>query len=231
MKLSTTTIGTGPRTAALVHGISGDSGTWFEFAPWLADQGYTVTLVDQRGHGASARADSYLTEDLGDDLVDTLPVGMDVIMGHSLGGRALLAAVDRVRPKRAVYLDPGWTVPPELAFALPLDESGELLSVERLAELLPGYSPEHVVNSRRSLQLFDPRWFEAPNPVLPDQEPPVPPVVPSLVVLADPPIAVRPELVSRLAEGGYEVRTVPGGAHDLHIVNLEATKQALDGWV
>lgn len=231
MKLATTTIGTGPKTAALVHGLSGDSGTWFEFAPWLASLGYTVTLVDQRGHGASDRANSYLAEDLADDLVDTLPVGMDVIMGHSLGGRALLLAAERLRPGRAVYLDPGFTVPPEMTFGLPLDADGEIASVEELAAILPVYSTEHLVNSRRSLTLFDPAWFELPNPVLPDLEPPVPPVVPSLLVLADPPIAVNPPMQERLRAGGYELRTVPGGHHDLHIVNLEQTKQALEGWV
>jgi len=231
MKLATTTVGDGPKTAALVHGLSGDSGTWFEFAPWLAEQGYTVTLVDQRGHGASPRADSYLAEDLADDLVDTLPVGMDLIAGHSLGGRALLLAVERLRPQRAVYLDPGWNVPPEMEFALPLDEHGDIVSVEALAELVPDYSPEHVANARRSLKLYDPAWVTSPNPVLPDQEPPTPPVVPSLVVLADPPVAVRPDLEERLRSGGYEVVTVPDGHHDLHIVNLEQTKQALAGWV
>ncbi len=231
MKLATTTVGSGPKTAALVHGLSGDSGTWFEFAPWLASLGYTVTLVDQRGHGASDRAESYLAEDLADDLVDTLPVGMDVVMGHSLGGRALILAAERLRPGRAVYLDPGWNVPPEMEFALPLDADGRLASVDDLAAVLPEYSREHIVNSRRSLELFDPVWFEAPNPVLPDQEPSVPPVVPSLVVLADPPKALRADVVERLRAGGYEIVTVPGGHHDLHIVNLEATKQALDGWV
>jgi len=231
MKLATTTIGDGPKRAALLHGLSGDSGTWFEFAPWLADQGYTVTLVDQRGHGASDRASSYLAEDLADDLVDTLPVGMDLIAGHSLGGRALLLAAERLRPARAVYLDPGFNVPTDLAFALPVGADGEILGVDELAALLPGYGPAHLEVSRRAFERFDPAWFAAPNPVLPDLEPPVPPVVPSLVVLADPPLAVSTPTQERLRSGGYEVRVVPGGAHDLHILNLEATKRAFDGWL
>lgn len=231
MRLATTTVGNGPRRAALVHGLSGDSGTWFEFAPWLAALGYTVTLVDQRGHGASDRAASYLAEDLADDLVDTLPTGLDLIVGHSLGGRALLLSVERLRPLRAVYLEPGWTVPTDLVFGLPADASGDILGVDELAAVLPGFSRAHLDNTRRALQLFDPTWFEAPNPVLPDLEPPTPPAVPSLVVLADPALAVTPELEARVRAGGYEVRVVPGGAHDLHVLNLEATKQALDGWV
>ncbi len=230
MRLATTTVGDGPRHAALVHGLSGDSGSWFELAPWLASLGYTVTLVDQRGHGLSDRASSYLVEDLADDLVDALPIGLDLIVGHSLGGRALLLAVERLQPRRAVYLEPGWTVPTDLEFGLPTDASGEILGVDDLAGILPGFSPDHLANTRRALQLFDRSWFESPNPVLPDLEPPTPPAVPSLVVLADPALAVTPELEERVRAGGYEVRVVPGGNHDLHIVNLEETKRALDGW-
>lgn len=231
MKLSTTTVGDGPHRAALLHGLSGDSGTWFEFAPWLASQGYTVTLVDQRGHGMSDRAASYLDGDLADDLVETLPVGLDLILGHSLGGRALLLAAERLRPSRAVYLDPGWQVPEDMVFALPLDTRGRILDAAWLGALLQGYSREHLHKSWEALQRFDPTWYEAPNPVLPDLDPPRPPAVPSLVVLADPSISVPTALQQRLRDDGYEVRVVPGGAHDLHIVNLHETKAALDGWL
>ena len=47
MQLSTTTIGTGSRTAALVHGLSASSQHWTEFARLLVDEhDCTVTLVD-----------------------------------------------------------------------------------------------------------------------------------------------------------------------------------------
>jgi pimeloyl-ACP methyl ester carboxylesterase len=56
----------------LIHGLTGDSGTWFELAPWIADHGYTATLVDQRGHGKSERSERYEPE----DLAETLPRGL-----------------------------------------------------------------------------------------------------------------------------------------------------------
>ncbi|SMQ71157.1 Alpha/beta hydrolase family protein [Plantibacter sp. VKM Ac-1784] len=231
MRLSTTTVGDGAKTAALVHGLSAHGGYWSEVAAWLASLGYTVTVVDQRGHGASDRADSYLTEELADDLVETLPAGLDIIVGHSLGGRALLLAADRLRPERAIYVDPGWNVPAGLSINLPVDESGDILSLKSLSELLPNYNPEQLNRLRRGFVLADPLWFQAPNPILPDLEPPLSPVVPSLVVLADPPLAVRPELEKRLRDGGYNVLTVPGGVHDMPIEQFELTKQALAGWV
>ncbi len=231
MRLATTTVGDGPRTAALLHGISGDGGTWFEFAPWLASLGYTVTLVDQRGHGHSDRAASYLTHELADDLVETLPAGMDVILGHSLGGRSLLLAVERLRPARAVYLDPAWEVPDDLVLERPLRPDGSDLDVDELAAVLPPqYSRAHRENSHRALALFDRAWL-ASRPHLPDLDPPMPPAVPSLVVVADPSVVTPPPLAARLRAGGYEVRIVEGGHHDLHIVNLEQTKDALAGWV
>lgn len=231
MRLSTTSVGDGPRRAALVHGLSGHGGTWFELAPWIADHGYTVTLVDQRGHGRSARAATYSTTDLADDLVDTLPRELDLIVGHSLGGRALLAAAARLTPKRAVYLDPGWIVPPGLEFRRPEHDDGSPFDLDELAAMLPGYSPEHLENSRLSFELWDPAWIAPPHPELPPMHPPMPPDVPSLVVLADPSVAVPAELQVRLRAGGYTVEVVPDGAHDLHILNLDETKAAIEGWL
>ena len=231
MKLFTTTVGDGPKRAALLHGLSGDGGTWFEFAPWLAGHGYTVTLVDQRGHGHSDRADSYRTEELADDLVETLPRGFDLIAGHSLGGRSLLLAAEALAPKKAVYLDPGWEVPEDLVFARPLHPDGSLFGVDDLAAVLPAYSLAHRQNTARALALYDPAWVDFGRPHLPDLAPPMPPVVPSLVILADPSTAVSPELQERLSAGGYTVRVVPGGAHDLHIENLEETKRAIEDWL
>ena len=66
---------------------------------------------------------------------------------------------------------------------------------------------------------------------MPDLEPPTPPVVPSLVVLADPTTVVTPALANRLRAGGYEVRVVAGSHHDLHIVNLAQTRAAIEDWL
>lgn len=230
MKLWTTTVGDGPKDAVLIHGLTGDSGTWFELAPWIAEHGYTVTLVDQRGHGQSERADSYGPEDLAGDLVDTLPPGLDLVIGHSLGGRSLLLAAERLAPKRAVYLDPGWVIPDDLAITPPLRPDGSWMSVGELSSLLPGFSGAHVEQALRSVSSFDLTFLDAPTFPLTSLTPPEKPVVPSLVVVADPSDVVPPDLQGSLRRGGYTVHVVPGGAHDLHILNLEPLKRALEGW-
>ena len=74
----------------------------------VAAGGATVTTVDLRGHGASDRSDVYTVEAFADDLVETLPTGLDLVVGHSLGGSVLERAVARLAPAHALYLDPGF---------------------------------------------------------------------------------------------------------------------------
>jgi pimeloyl-ACP methyl ester carboxylesterase len=49
MKLSTRTVGSGSRTAALVHGASMSGDAWREFIPFLLEHDLTLIVVDLRG--------------------------------------------------------------------------------------------------------------------------------------------------------------------------------------
>ncbi|MFE4640954.1 alpha/beta fold hydrolase, partial [Streptomyces sp. NPDC056730] len=114
MRLHTRTWGEGDRVALLIHGIMADHRTWRRVGPALAARGLRVIAVDLRGHGATGRGDhsgDYAMELFADDLVETLPAGADVAIGHSLGGLALSLAVARLAPERAVYSDPAWFLP------------------------------------------------------------------------------------------------------------------------
>lgn len=229
MKLFTTTVGDGESSAVLIHGLMGDSGTWFELAPWIADHGYTVTMVDLRGHGRSDRSSSYTTEDFAADLVETLPDHVDLIGGHSLGGRVLLLAVDRLMPGKALYLDPGWVIPEDLVLARPARPDGSPLNVDELAALFPAFSRTHVQQALRSIAAFDPHVLDFALTTL---SPPVgAPVVPSLVVAADPSPFTPPVMQERLRSDGYAVTVIPGGQHDLHITDLAAVKRVLGDWL
>lgn len=234
MKLHTTTIGTGAKTLALIHGITGDQGTWFELAPRLADLGYTVILVDLRGHGHSDRAESYSMDDFADDVVETLPQGMDVVIGHSLGGRTLSGAVDRLLPKSAIYFDPAWETSnlTDSDGFFPQHEDGTPMTPEEFQPHVPRWSRAHVVQAIISNQRFDPAIMPGGKiPTMGDYLPPVPPLVPSLAVIADNSEIVPPPLQDYLRAGGYEVRVVEGAGHNFHIEDLEATIAALNGWV
>jgi esterase len=99
--------------AVLVHGITGWWRTWWRVAPALADRGWRVIALDQRGHGTSPPVDGIATaETLAADIgatIDTLgvaPVGL--LVGHSLGAAVCMELVHR-RPdiaRRLVIEDP-----------------------------------------------------------------------------------------------------------------------------
>ncbi|MFF8476935.1 alpha/beta fold hydrolase [Streptomyces sp. NPDC015414] len=230
MKLHTREWGTGERVAVLIHGIMSDHRTWRRVAPVLAARGYRVIGVDLRGHGASGRGE-YGADSWADDLVETLPDGPEVAIGHSLGALALALAVERLAPKRAVYCDPAW------------EPAG------RAVAAAAGFADfKHV--TRTVIRGFNPRWEEADVDVelatiadwdaatvhaLPDayavSRTPARPVVPSLVVLAGANSLVPPATAEELARRGFEVRRVPGAGHTLYRDDFEGFMTALDGWV
>lgn len=86
---------TEPRTVrhavpvALVHGMGGDGRTWDGVAKSLVRGGRSVVAVDLRGHGRSARAQSYQFDELAQDVIGLCEhLGLEQVdlVGHSLGG-------------------------------------------------------------------------------------------------------------------------------------------------
>lgn len=231
MRLATIDIGDGPKRAALLHGLGGDRGTWFGFAPWLAQQGYTVTLVDQTGHGLSPRSEDYSTEALARDVIDTLPTGLDVVIGHSLGGRVLTLAAERLRPSLAIFLDPGWVVPETLAMELPRNNDGSLLSPEQLAEMLPDLPNQMTRRMHAAMERFDERHLQPPNFPLPPVLPNDVPAVASLIIVPDPSDYVPTHLQKQLTEAGYTVISIPGVTHELPALHLRELSTVLQDWL
>ncbi len=235
MRLEKTTTGDGPRHVGLIHGLGGDAGTWAPLIDRMAATGdVTVTAIDLRGHGASDRASSYALADLADDVVENLPTGLHSVVGHSLGGAVLVRAVDRLAPRRAVYLDPGfalalpttgirgrlfWLAPP-----LTLGIAGAR-QARSSAAARASYSPEVRAALADAQARFDRRMAigvfreVAHNPVTVG-----PPVVPSTVVLSDDSPAVLPDdLAARLEAEGWDIRRLPGVHHDMHLEDPDRT--------
>lgn len=100
------------RFAVLVHGVTGWHRTWWRVGPALAERGWRVVAVDQRGHGHSPRINGATSvPELADDLATTIEgLGRpaDALIGHSLGG-AVSAELAFTRPdlvRRLVLEDP-----------------------------------------------------------------------------------------------------------------------------
>ncbi|TJZ51032.1 alpha/beta hydrolase [Streptomyces piniterrae] len=231
MQLHTHEWGAGDRIAVLVHGIMSDHRTWRRVGPALADRGYRVIGVDLRGHGRSPRG-PYGAELFAGDLVDTLPAGPEIAIGHSLGGLALSLAVERLRPARAVYSDPAWA----------LGAVGRGLDPAVFAQLKGA--------SRGVVSAFNPRWEEADvdielatlaawdsdtalalsGPHLTDHTPERP-VVPSMVQIAEKGFLFTEDAPAGLTARGFEVRTVRGAGHTIHRDDFDGFMAGLDGWI
>lgn len=231
MQLYTHEWGAGERIAVLVHGLMSDHRTWHRVGPALAGRGYRVLAVDLRGHGRSPRGD-YGPELFADDLVETLPAAPEVALGHSLGALALSLAVERLRPRRAVYSDPAWAL------------AGLGQSVD------PALFLAFKRADRARVRMFNPRWSEADIDIelatVADWDAatalalsaghradrtPQKPVVPSLVQFAGEGFLFSAPAAAELTDRGFEVRTVPGVGHTLHRDDFDAFMAGLEGWV
>ncbi|MFD3519020.1 alpha/beta fold hydrolase [Streptomyces sp. NPDC058653] len=235
MRLNTHTWGEGDRVALLIHGIMADHRTWRRVGPELAARGLRVVAVDLRGHGASGQG-PYAPGDFADDLVETLPTGAELAIGHSLGGMALALAVERLAPRRAVYCDPAWRLPG------PEEGAGEsagparlaaakTLSREEISRLNPRWEEADVDIELASLAVWDVRTAYGIAPAFGTDLRPTRPLVPSLVTTADPSPMLSPEDVAELRSRGFEVRTVKGAGHTAHRDDFEGFMDALEGWV
>jgi pimeloyl-ACP methyl ester carboxylesterase len=97
--------------AVLVHGVTGWHRTWWRLGPALAERGWRVIAVDQRGHGRSPRiAGAATIDEVADDLEAAIerhaspPV--DLLVGHSLGAVvSMRLALRRPETARRVVLE------------------------------------------------------------------------------------------------------------------------------
>jgi pimeloyl-ACP methyl ester carboxylesterase len=238
MKLTVHTTGSGSKSVALFHGISGEAAMFADLTQILADRfDYTVYGVDLRGHGDSPRADSYSLPELADDVVDSLPTGLDLVMGHSLGGRVLLDSVGRLLPRRAVYLDPALRVASSASVTagranVGEHEDGSPFSTEELTAANPGWGPANIERARTSHSHWDASMFEQlMSGVAEANAPAGTPAVPSLILLAENSPLIDASFADELSAVGWEVRVQKGAGHNLHLDDVDKTIRMLDGWI
>lgn len=233
MRLHTHTWGTGERIALLVHGIMADHRTWRRVGPALAALGYRAVAVDLAGHGESPRGDraAYVPERLADDLVETLPAGAELAVGHSLGGLALSLAAERLAPRRAVYVDPAWRLSVGEGLGPEVFAEFKYATRAQIRMLNPRWDAEDVDIEAATLAAWDEESARALAPYSGRDLSPAAPAVKSLVTLADPSHLVPPEAAADLVARGFEVRTVEGAGHTVQRDDFEGFMAALDGWL
>jgi pimeloyl-ACP methyl ester carboxylesterase len=237
MKLHTQTTGDGPTRIALIHGITGSGATWQPLADLAVATGrFTVITLDLRGHGQSGRVKRYRVSDFADDVVETLPEGLDAVVGHSLGGTVLWKAVSRLRPKRAVYLDPGFQLGlpgaglrAKLFWAVPgVALLNIALQSRRVAEPKFGPLERRLIDDARAAS--DKRMV---LPIMKDVSylgfVPAKPAVPSALLLSgDAAEVVPPALEEHLVAFGWEVAHAPELTHSMWLADAPGTWRALE---
>ncbi|WP_328941129.1 alpha/beta fold hydrolase [Streptomyces sp. NBC_00250] len=235
MRLHTTTWGSGDRIALLVHGLMADHRTWRRVGPALADRGYRVVAVDLRGHGASGRAagpGEYRPEDYADDLVETLPAGAELAVGHSLGGLVLALALERLKPARAVYSDPAWHLRAGPAgYRAEAFVRGTTMTREQIRGFNPDWSDEDLDTEMASVRGWDERSAYGLQDFVGADLWPARATVPSLIVKADPSTLVWPEDARMLAGRGFTVRSVAKAGHTIHRDDFDGFMSTLDDWI
>jgi len=188
-------------------------------------------MPDLRGHGFSPRGE-YTPQAWADDLVETLPRGADLAIGHSLGGMSLALAVARLAPSRAVFVDPAWKLTPQQhrrdasEFRAHL-EWDEML----LCQAHPRWADEDIAARLASMARFDPRCIEGLLTGAGHDLAPRSPSTKSLVMLADASDLVPPPDADELRRAGFDVAVVPGSGHSIFRDDLAGFLAALDTWM
>lgn len=78
----------------LLHGLASGSHIWNLVAPLLAEHGYSVTALDQRGHGESDKPasgydyETIITDDA--EAIEALQIVKPALVGHSWGASVVL---------------------------------------------------------------------------------------------------------------------------------------------
>ncbi|TQL59020.1 alpha/beta hydrolase family protein [Oryzihumus leptocrescens] len=225
--------GSGNRCALLLHGSMADSSTWWRLGPSLAERGYRVVALDLPGHGASPANPAASVESHAAAVLSSAPNKVDLAVGHSLGGVVLAAVVSQLRPGHAVYLD------------APLDcRSTAVDRVEvraRFTAMKDGRTLERLVRDRpswhqrdREVEVASARRWDVPTAVSLAADLAGRDLTPSagahsVMLRAEPSDFVPADHASRLEAHGFDVVSIPGGAHSLHYSHIDEVMAVLAG--
>lgn len=185
----------------LLHGMPRDSGSWAGVAPELASAGHRVLAPDLRGHGRSARTDSYSLEEMREDvrqLADVLGLDRFVLGGHSMGGTVATLFAERY---------PGRLTGLILVDSPPPDGSGTWEAGPRPAGELP-YDWPVVPAILAQLRDPDPAWWTELPAI----------TAPTLVIGGGSTSPVPQDLLAAAAAAipGGRLATIEGAGHSVH---------------
>lgn len=225
MMLNAEVSGAGPRSALLLHGMTGSQESWWRITDALVAIGYRVVAVDLPGHGDSAPDHRASVESVARDIAQTADAlsdggGFDLAIGHSFGGLVLAAAAPLLSAKRFVFVDAPFSARGGHDFELTRLEY-EAEAAARTVDQLRSradFSERDVEVEARAAERFDPvtaasiaagpggRWW---------------PPAGSLVIRSDPSEYVTPEVVDELRRRNVDVFSIAGAKHTVWRTHFE----------
>ena len=217
--------GTGERRFLIVHGLGSNAAGWWRVGPALADAGFRVTAVDLRGHGESHSPGDYSMDGYAADLL-ALGDKWDVVLGHSLGGAAVVQALTG-RPAwagRVILEDPLLIILDQgAAVEYVTTDLGSDVTLGMVAASNPTWHPEDARIKLEAQQQAGREVIEnsiVHNPGWNVVGAVAALAVPTLLLGADPnrdPL-VPPALGTSLAEmnPNIEFHTIPDASHSMH---------------
>ena len=235
LPLAVTEWGDGPSTAVLVHGMMSDSTSWWQIGPEIAARGYAVTAVDLPGHGESPASGDADMDVFVESLLASVPAEPDLVVAHSMGAFVVAAALDRLRPKRVVFVDtpfgPSHEIPEPAAVHAGYEKARAKRTLEHLAESHPDWAPEDRAAEAAAAARFDVATAVSLLVSAAGQDLTPEATVPTLMVHAEPSRNVKPELAEQLAERGWTVRSIEGADHIVWFGRCEEFMDAARGWI
>jgi len=193
----------------LLHGSGSSAGTWDRFAARLT--GCRAIAIDLRGHASSARTRRYALDSIRDDvlgLLEALDLRDAVLIGHSVGGYAALAAAlaEPERITRLVLED--LAAPPKAPG--PATRINPAQAIGAMASILGrgrDYQLRAVASILRQLSRPDPAWWARLGEV----------VQPALILSGGTTSCIPPQRLAEVtaAMPGARLATIPVG-HRVH---------------
>ncbi|AGL15964.1 hypothetical protein L083_2454 [Actinoplanes sp. N902-109] len=165
---------------------------------------------------------------MADELIAAVPTAPDLLVAHSFGAIVAARAAARIKPARVVYSEPAW-VAVGGADRFAFYRSQKQWTLADVRQESPRWAPEAHAAKLTALAGWDAASLQAIEG-FPGYEP-ADPVVPTLIVTADPSRIIPPERCERFRAQGFTVRTVPESAHVLHNEDFPGFLKALDGWL
>jgi pimeloyl-ACP methyl ester carboxylesterase len=226
MLLHTQQWGNGNKSALLVHGMSDDSNSWRRVGPILADKGYKVIAADLRGNGDSLRMKQDSLQALAGGLGVVVERQADVVIAHSLGGLLVAMALETIQPKKIIYVEPAWSAGSDAIDAM--FRSQKTLTFEQLQTMMSQAPPDAVQARFNTLQKWDVASLQVTtgfNGYMPAK-----PLVPTLIVLADPSLTIDPAREHDLEKSGFTVRHVAHTGHVVYNDDLNGFMRTIEDW-